>query len=468
MDYLKQFLINTSVLITVAYLANLVYKYLLIYTSALTKNVSYILLVIFCGWLTMFFGYNLSDTVIMDLRSLPLIIAIVSCREPLSLIIIGLGIGLTRFTLGINEAATAGFLNLTILGIVAAGLYLWMNRQQFSLIKRGIIAIVVINIVNVIDIAWLGVIPFKIYILEILPITMPLGIVISLMFSLILLDFYQEQLRTIKIKHSNVLLSNQAEELRKAQIILKERAEQLLRASQYKTEFLANMSHELRTPLNSIINLAEMISDKDESRTIDVTAMYGSIIYKSGHDLLKLINDILDLSKVEAGQLEISNEDMNISEIPELLQLQFDVIAEKQNIGFEILMGDNLPETIYCDPQRVQQILLNLLTNAFKFTHEGIVSLQINKQVQLEQGREIEWLVFSITDTGIGIAQDKHQAIFEAFQQADGTISRKYGGTGLGLSISRNLSHLLGGFLTVESIEGEGSTFSFFLPLKLD
>lgn len=466
MDYLKQFLINTSVLITVAYLANLVYKYLLNFTSALTKNVSYVLLVIFCGWLTMVFGYHLSDTIIMDLRFLPLVVAIVSCREPFSLIIIGLGIGLSRYTLGVNEAATAGFVNLTILGIVAAGLYIWMNRQQFSLIKRGLIAIVVINIVNGINIAIFGVIPFNVYVLEILPITMSLGIVISMIFGLILLDFYQEQLRMIKVKHSNVLLSNQAEELHKAQIILKERAEQLLRSSQYKTEFLANMSHELRTPLNSIINLAEMISEKDESRTVDETAMYGNIIYKSGHDLLRLINDILDMSKVEAGQLEISNEDMNVSEIPELFQMQFDVIAEKQNIRFEILMGDDLPETIYCDPQRVQQILLNLLTNAFKFTREGAVTLQLHKQVQLEQGSELGWMVFSVTDTGIGIAQDKHQAIFDAFQQADGTISRKYGGTGLGLSISRNLAYLLGGFLTVESIEGKGSTFSLFLPLK--
>lgn len=466
MEYLKQFLINTSILITVAYLANLVYKYLLNYTSALTKYASYIVLVIFCGWLTMFFGYNFSETVILDLRFLPLIVAIVSCSEPVALIIIGVGIGLSRFTLGINAAATAGFINLSILGIVAAGLYIWMNRQQFSLRKRGLIAIVVINVVNAINIAIFGVIPFKTYVLEILPITMTLGIAICMIFSLILLDFHQEQLRMVKIKHSNVLLSNQAEELHNAQIVLKERADQLLRSSEYKTEFLANMSHELRTPLNSIINLAEIISERDPHRTLDETVMYGDIIYKSGHDLLRLINDILDLSKVEAGQLEISNEDMNVSEIPELLRLQFDVIAEKQNVQFEIIMDENLPETIFCDPQRVQQILLNLLTNAFKFTNAGKVSLHINKKKELGNSSVLEWMVFSVTDTGIGIAQDKHQAIFEAFQQADGTISRKYGGTGLGLSISRNLAYLLGGFISVESTEREGSNFSLHLPIK--
>ncbi|MWV45754.1 sensor histidine kinase [Paenibacillus sp. HJL G12] len=465
MEFSKIFLGNTALLVTVAYLANLIYKYALSRTSSSVKYVSSVLLIIFCGWLSMFFGYNVSENVIFDLRIIPLIIATVSYAEPLTLVIIGASIGISRLLFGINEASIAGCLNLCILGVAAALLHVWMNRRSFGLITQGLITIIVINLLNCLDIAFLGVISAKTYFMEIMPIALPLSLVLSLIFSLILRDFQLEGNRMVQIKHSNVLLSAQAEELHKAKIVLEERARELALSSQYKTEFLANMSHELRTPLNSIINFAQLISEPDEGRTKEEIAEYGEIIYQSGQELLTIINDILDLTKVEAGQLEIVNEDMNISEIPQLVAMHFEHAAERGNISFEIQLDERLPQTMYTDPNRVQQILRNLLSNAFKFTHDGQVKLNIRLERLGSTDQKEDWIVFDVIDSGIGIPKEKQAHIFEAFKQADGSISRKYGGTGLGLSISRDLSRLLSGYIEMESEEGKGSRFSLHLPL---
>lgn len=465
MEFSKIFLGNTALLVTVAYMANLIYKYASGRASSSVKYVCSVLLIIFCGWLSMFFGYRLNENVIFDLRYIPLIIATVSYSEPLTLVVIGAGIGLSRLTFGINEASVAGFLNLCILGVVAAVLNIWMRHKSYGLITRGLLTILVLNIVNSINISLLGVIPKAFYFKEIMPITLPLSIVLSLIFCLILRDFQLEGNRMIQIKQSNVLLSAQAEELQKAKRVLEERARELTLSSQYKTDFLANMSHELRTPLNSIINFAELISENDDSRTKEEIAEYGAIIHQSSRELLMIINDILDLSKVEAGRLEIVHEEMNISEIPQLLQLHFDMTAEKGNIDFDIHLDDSLPQIISTDPNRVQQILRNLLSNAFKFTHQGNVTLDMYVK-RVTQGEEQgNWIVFAVKDSGIGISEAQQRSIFEAFKQADGSISRKYGGTGLGLSISRDLSRLLGGFIRLESEEGAGSCFSLYLPL---
>lgn len=466
MEFSKIFLGNTALLVTVAYLANLIYKYALSRATSSVKYVSSVLLIIFCGWLSMFFGYNLSEHVIFDLRIIPLIIATVAYSEPLTLVLIGVSIGLSRLLFGINEAAIAGCLNLCILGVAAALLHAWMNRRSFGLITQGLMAIVVINVLNCLDIAFLGVIPAKQYFAEIMPVTLPLSLMLSLVFSLILRDFQLERNRMVQIKHSNVLLSTQAEELHKAKANLEERAQELAQSSQYKTEFLANMSHELRTPLNSIINFAQLISEDDEDRSREEMAEYGSIIFQSGRELLTIINDILDLTKVEAGQLEIFKEHMNISEIPQLLAMHFEHEAERGNIAFDMRIDERLPLTLYTDPSRVQQILRNLLSNAFKFTHEGTVKLDIRLELLGNANAKEDWIVFDVIDSGIGIPWEKQEHIFEAFKQADGSINRRYGGTGLGLSISRDLSRLLGGYIELESEEGRGSRFSLHLPLQ--
>ncbi|MNI25264.1 Signal transduction histidine-protein kinase BarA [compost metagenome] len=286
-----------------------------------------------------------------------------------------------------------------------------------------------------------------------------------MLFALIIRDFQLDLQRTVQVVRANELLSAQAEELHKNKIVLEERAKQLMMASQFKSEFLANMSHELRTPLNSIINLSQIIEDSDEGLSREEITEYGAIIHRSGGDLLSLINDILDLSKVEAGKLDVVHEELNVSEIPEMLALQFTVAAKQKGLDFNITLSEDVPHVIHSDPQRVQQILRNLLSNALKFTMNGFVSLNIRVVEKPEGPAQRRWVVFDVQDSGIGIAADKHAVIFEAFQQADSSISRKYGGTGLGLSISSDLAKLLGGYITLSSKEGQGSLFSLYLPL---
>jgi signal transduction histidine kinase len=465
MEYVKIFFVNTALLITLSYLANLIYKHTVTYASEPMKKVSWVLLAIFAGWISTFFGYRLDEHVIFDLRFVPLIISTLAYPQPFILIIIGVGTGLTRLTFGVTEAAVVGVLNLSILGFVCAGLSRWVQRSDASVTYKGLIAVLVVNVVNALNITVFGVIPVREYMTEIMPVTFPAGLVLSMLFALIIRDFQLDLMRTGQIVRANELLSEQTEELHKNKIVLEERAKQLMLASQFKSEFLANMSHELRTPLGSIINLSQLIEESEDELDVEALAEYGGIIHRSGEDLLSLINDILDLSKVEAGKLDIVNEDFNVSEIPELLLQQFNVVAKQRQLAFNISLDAEVPEVIYTDPQRVQQILRNLLSNAFKFTMAGGVSLNVRVEERPEGSSSRKWIAFEVRDTGIGIPPEKHDLIFEAFEQADTNISRKYGGTGLGLSISNDLARLLGGFITLHSREGQGSLFSLYLPL---
>ncbi|AIQ66713.1 sensor histidine kinase [Paenibacillus graminis] len=465
MEYLKIFCMNTALLISVAYIANLIYKHMITHAPEPVKQASWVVLSIFAGWVNIFFGYRLDEHVIFDLRFLPLIISTIAFPQPFSLIIIGVGIGLSRLIFGMNEAAVAGVLNLSILGFVCAGLSFWVRRTPATIMVKSLIVIMAVNLMNAVNITVFGVIPEQEYITKILPVTLPAGLALSMLFALIIRDFQLDLQRTVQVVRANELLSAQAEELHKNKIVLEERAKQLMMASQFKSEFLANMSHELRTPLNSIINLSQIIEDSDEGLSREEITEYGAIIHRSGGDLLSLINDILDLSKVEAGKLDVVHEELNVSEIPEMLALQFTVAAKQKGLDFNITLSEDVPHVIHSDPQRVQQILRNLLSNALKFTMNGFVSLNI-RVVEKPEGPALRrWVVFEVQDSGIGIAADKHAVIFEAFQQADSSISRKYGGTGLGLSISSDLAKLLGGYITLSSKEGQGSLFSLYLPL---
>ncbi|MCY9546303.1 ATP-binding protein [Lysinibacillus xylanilyticus] len=258
-------------------------------------------------------------------------------------------------------------------------------------------------------------------------------------------------------------------ELKQAKREIEKSAEQLLLNSNYKSEFLANMSHELRTPLNSILILSEMLAENSQSKLSDEEAEFAKVIHSSGEDLLALINDILDLSKVEAGKLDISFDEMNMSEVPVQIEQTFAPVATKKNLQFHISKEKNVTDVFYTDEKRFQQILKNLLSNAFKFTEQGSVNLGIKQlgQEQLTtnmQDLSADWLEITVTDTGIGIPKDKHQLIFESFQQGDGATVRKYGGTGLGLSICKELARLLGGWVSLHSEEGQGSTFTLTIP----
>lgn len=280
------------------------------------------------------------------------------------------------------------------------------------------------------------------------------------------LQMQQEELRLIneQLEEQNRNALQKSYELEQARLELEQYAKKLEQSSQYKSEFLANMSHELRTPLNSMLILSQMLAENSEGNLSIDEQEYAEVIHGAGADLLVLINDILDLSKVEAGKLEIVMDFMNLRELPLQLNMQYEKIAEQKKIAFNMEVADDLPELFYSDVQRLHQIMRNLLSNAFKFTEEGSVTLRLQKE--MDESHQ-EWLSISVIDTGIGIPKDKQDLIFEAFHQADGRTSRKYGGTGLGLSICRELSRLLGGKVTLESEVGCGSTFNLLLPITI-
>nr|WP_288452352.1 response regulator [uncultured Pseudomonas sp.] len=267
-----------------------------------------------------------------------------------------------------------------------------------------------------------------------------------------------------ELEQSNEQLSMQRDALddrntalREAQQQLEERAEELQRASRYKSEFLANMSHELRTPLNSSLILAKLLADNPKGNLDAEQVKFADSIYSAGNDLLNLINDILDISKVEAGKLDLRPENTNVVRLAQSLETTFQPVAGEKQLAFNVDIANDLPRSLYTDRLRVEQILKNLLSNAFKFTEQGQVSLSVSR---VEEG-----VSFAVRDSGIGIAKEQQEYIFEAFRQADGTTNRRFGGTGLGLSISRDLATLLGGSISVSSTPGEGSVFTLVLPL---
>ncbi|WP_456288456.1 response regulator [Paenibacillus sp. AK002] len=258
------------------------------------------------------------------------------------------------------------------------------------------------------------------------------------------------------------------DEIEKARMQLEQQAKQLSITTKYKSEFMANMSHELRTPLNSLLILSQLLSENKDGNLSSKQIEYAQTIYMSGSDLLKMIDEILDLSKVDAGKMEINYEDVQLPDIEAFVEQNFAAVASRKHINLGVRIEEELPQSIVTDSHRVKQILRNLLSNAFKFTNSGSVELLVEKadkdKLPVYLNAESDYVSFAVKDTGIGIPADKTDLIFEAFQQVDGTTSRKYGGTGLGLSISRELSRLLGGGITVESEEGKGSCFTLFLP----
>lgn len=275
----------------------------------------------------------------------------------------------------------------------------------------------------------------------------------------------------VELEQTNEQLAEQAEalagqrdamdlknaELNQARIQLEERAEELQRSSKYKSEFLANMSHELRTPLNSSLILARLLAQNPEGNLSAEQVKFAESIYSAGNDLLNLINDILDISKVEAGKLEIRPENTSVARLVEGLRGLFQPLATDKQLDFQVDMQDGAPLMLFTDRQRLEQVLKNLLSNAVKFTEKGSVNLLVAMAPN-------EGIAFTVRDSGIGITADQHESIFEAFRQADGTTNRRYGGTGLGLSISRDLAALLGGSISVSSTPGQGSMFTLVLP----
>ncbi|MFE2209409.1 HAMP domain-containing protein [Streptomyces rubiginosohelvolus] len=283
-------------------------------------------------------------------------------------------------------------------------------------------------------------------------------------------ELLAQQNRDIEVKNT---------EIEEARQVLEERAEQLAVSMRYKSEFLANMSHELRTPLNSLLILAKLLADNAEGNLSPKQVEFAETIHGAGSDLLQLINDILDLSKVEAGKMDVSPTRIALVQLVDYVEATFRPLTAEKGLDFSVRVSPELPATLHTDEQRLLQVLRNLLSNAVKFTDTGAVELVIRpagadvpnaiREHLLEAGSlrdaDADLIAFSVTDTGIGIASSKMLVIFEAFKQADGTTSRKYGGTGLGLSISREIARLLGGEIHAASEPGRGSTFTLYLPL---
>ncbi|THF72844.1 ATP-binding protein [Cohnella fermenti] len=266
----------------------------------------------------------------------------------------------------------------------------------------------------------------------------------------------EEQIRQTARRNREVAAANRE---------LERRTAELARASQYKSEFLANMSHELRTPLNSLIVLSQFLEDNAEGNLTDKQLEFARTIHSSGEDLMKMIDEILDLAKVDAGRMELQIELTPLEDITVDLEHAFRSLAEDKGLTFEIGIANGVPAAFPTDGHRVKQVIRNLLSNAMKFTLAGSVALTIRPANEAELGgRNERYLAFEVKDTGIGIAPDKREIIFEAFRQADGTTSRRFGGTGLGLTISRDLSKLLGGWIALDSELEVGSSFTLFLP----
>ncbi|WOX09610.1 HAMP domain-containing protein [Streptomyces sp. N50] len=278
----------------------------------------------------------------------------------------------------------------------------------------------------------------------------------------------QSQRLAMQLQERSDELQKQQAELQRSNAELEEKAALLATSSQYKSEFLANMSHELRTPLNSLLILARLLSDNPDGRLSEQEVQFATTIHRSGSDLLQLINDILDLSKIEAGRMDVRPKRLPLIKLLDYVHATFRPLTLDRGLSFEVSVGEDVPRELWSDEQRLQQILRNLLSNAIKFTAKGRVELRVNRVKDPEHrycDDSDEVIVFAVSDTGIGIAAEKLPVIFEAFQQADGTTNRKYGGTGLGLSISREIAGLLGGRIVAESEPGRGSTFTLYVPV---
>lgn len=274
------------------------------------------------------------------------------------------------------------------------------------------------------------------------------------------------RLKTLELEEKVQESELKNEQIEKSKALLEQQTLQLVLTTKYKSEFLANMSHELRTPLNSLLILSQLLSENKDGNLTPKQVEFADTIHSSGSDLLKLIDEVLDLSKIDAGKMQIHSEHVSMEDFKSAMLKTFMPLANQRKLLFDVCVSDEVPCGLYTDGQRLKQIIRNFLSNAFKFTSDGsvLLSVKIAHQRPSALANAGRLFAFSVEDTGIGIASDKQELIFEAFHQGDGSTSRKYGGTGLGLSISRELARLLGGAIELESVVGQGTKFTLYIP----
>ncbi|WP_217596408.1 ATP-binding protein [Cohnella sp. GbtcB17] len=466
MDIGAAFFTSITILITVTFLFNLIYKYIFQHTTGILKQIAMVVGFIALGWIAMKFGVRYNGSAIFDLRNVPIIFATLVFRDPRPILAIGFGIGLARFGInGMSASAFTAFCNISTMGVAGATLVsLYRRKPSWGYQRKASLSLLSINALQVAGVLAYGAVDRANYATHIMPYTLPVTILLGAFFLFIMRDFFLDQQRAVQLKLTNEALEKRTCELLESQRMLEERAELILQASKYKSEFMANMSHELKTPLNSIILLSQMIGESDDRMLLEDNRRYANIIHASGEQLLHMINDILDLSKVEAGKMDIVLDILSLSDTVELLHRQMQPLAEVKNLELRLQVNDDVPQTLLSDGLRLGQILRNLLVNAIKFTDNGYVALIVAAE-RSAHGEGASHVVFTVKDTGVGIEQSKQELIFEAFRQEDGSINRRFGGTGLGLSISLQLATLLGGTLSLQSRKGEGSAFSLRLPI---
>lgn len=466
MDIGAAFFTSITILITFTFLFNLIYKYVFQHTSDYLKQIAMIVGFIALGWLAMKFGVRYNGSAIFDLRNVPIIFATLVFRDPRTILAIGFGIALARFGInGMSASAFTAFCNISTLGIAGSILVgLYRRRPNWGYPVKAAISLLTINALQVGGILAYGALDRVNYATHILPYSLPATLLLGTFFLFIIRDFFLDQQRAVQLKATNEALEKRTSELLDSQKLLEEKAELILQASKYKSEFMANMSHELKTPLNSIILLSQMIGESEDGVSFEDNRRYANIIQASGEQLLHMINDILDLSKVEAGKMDIVLDFLSLSDTVELLHRQMKPLAEVKNLELRLQVNEDVPQTLLSDGLRLGQILRNLLINAVKFTDNGYVALLVSTERPVNGAGDSQ-VVFTVKDTGVGIEKSKQELIFEAFRQEDGSINRRFGGTGLGLSISLQLATLLGGSLSLKSEKGEGSEFSLRLPI---
>ncbi|MFC4776719.1 sensor histidine kinase [Paenibacillus sp. GCM10023252] len=474
--FIGTFVANISLLFMFMYVANLLYKHLLYTMPAAALEWLFVLLAVTAGWLTMHNGLRLTETIMFDLRYMTIIVAPMFLQRKPLILLLGLSVGAVRLSFGLNEASWVGFMNMAVMSLIVIAAVTFSERYEWKFYKKMSAVIWSVNIANVVFLASFGVIPTGVYLYEIAPVTFLLSIVLGYFFLFVLRDFMLEAGRRSKLLSQNKKLAKQyriseetSRQLFETGKALQDNNQQLMQASQYKTEFLASMSHELRTPLNAVLVLAQLLEENEEGNLTEEQVQYAKLIGLSGDTLLSMLNEILDMSKIEAGKMELYSSEIALGEMLDIIEQTFKPLADSKKILFEVERELGLPEVITTDGQRLNQILRNLLSNAFKFTNQGAVHLDTFVKQAAEDSSDGaaagRWLGFSITDTGIGIPESKQHMIFDAFSQADNTISQLFGGTGLGLSISKKLAEMLGGRIELESKEGAGSTFTLYVPI---